>query len=150
MTITRRHHPFEGKSLEVLSHTHRQDRLHFLLILPDGSKSLIPAAWTDFDSAARSPQQQRPLVGSLEDLLRTRFLVDALLNRAAGSTEAPATPVTEQESHAPTTAEVQRHPDPGRTRLGTGQRRAKTARRRSPGPPDHPGRPGEPTPGGNQ
>jgi hypothetical protein len=29
--------------------------LHFVLILPDGSKSLIPADWTDLTSSAQSP-----------------------------------------------------------------------------------------------
>src|SRR5215831_5731766 len=44
VTIVRQRHPFEGKSLAVLQATHRHGRLYFLLILPDGSKSLIPAA----------------------------------------------------------------------------------------------------------
>jgi hypothetical protein len=56
--------------------------LQFVLILPDGSKSLIPADWTDFKSASSAPQDS-PLVGSLDDLLRLRDLVDALLRRAA-------------------------------------------------------------------
>jgi hypothetical protein len=30
---------------------HRQGRLHLVLILPDGSKSLIPVDWTDLASA---------------------------------------------------------------------------------------------------
>ena len=47
MTITRPHHPFEGQSLEVLRQARMPDGLQFVLILPDGSKSLIPADWTD-------------------------------------------------------------------------------------------------------
>ena len=56
--------------------------LQFVLILPDGSKSLIPADWTDFKTASCAPQAPE-LVGSLDDLLRLRGLVDALLRRAA-------------------------------------------------------------------
>ncbi|HEY4930347.1 MAG TPA: DUF5372 family protein, partial [Terriglobales bacterium] len=71
MTITRPHHPFEGQSLEVLRQAHMRGRLQFVLILPDGSKSLIPAEWTDFTTGAPQTPQ---LVGSLEDLLRARNL----------------------------------------------------------------------------
>jgi len=45
VTITRSHHPFEGQSLEVLrqAHMNMPGGLQFVLFLPDGSKSLIPA-----------------------------------------------------------------------------------------------------------
>jgi hypothetical protein len=53
--------------------------------LPDGSKSLIPADWTDLASAAQpqkgSSAQTAATLGSLEDLLHARTLVDALLSR---------------------------------------------------------------------
>ena len=83
--------------------------LQFVLILPDGSKSLIPAEWTDFNKAT-TPVRSAHLIGSLEDLLRLRQLVDALLLRrtaAAALTSAP-----DQESHATTHSELQRHSDP--------------------------------------
>ena len=64
---------------------YRQDRLYFVLILPDGSKSLIPADWTDFAAASPSRMHDNHLIGSLEDLLQLRFLADALLQRAATS-----------------------------------------------------------------
>ncbi len=71
---------------------HRQGRLHLVLILPDGSKSLIPVDWTDLASPAQ-PQQVRSAqtaatLGSLEDLLHARALVDALLSRL-GSPQPP-------------------------------------------------------------
>jgi hypothetical protein len=47
--------------------------LQFILILPDGSKSLIPAEWTDFKT---EPAPQHPaLIGSLGDWLQLRKLV---------------------------------------------------------------------------
>ncbi|MBK8753985.1 MAG: hypothetical protein IPL99_21085 [Candidatus Competibacteraceae bacterium] len=83
--MIRRGHPFEGRVLRVLRRTHRNGQLHFLLILPDQSRSLIPADWTDW---ARRTQAPRPLPmgrgrcwGLLSDLLHTRSLLDALLNR---------------------------------------------------------------------
>ena len=81
MTITRSHHPFEGQSLEVLRQAHMPGGLQFVLFLPDGSKSLIPADWTDFKTPTGLPQAS-PLVCSLDDLLRLRGLTDALLRRS--------------------------------------------------------------------
>ena len=52
VVVTRRRHPLEGQSLRVLGGMRRHGRLELLLVLPDGSKSLIPAAWTDLDWAA--------------------------------------------------------------------------------------------------
>ena len=60
---------------------HRKGRLLLVLILPDGSKSLIPADWTDLASPTQSIGT--PTLGSLEDLLHARALVDALLGRLA-------------------------------------------------------------------
>jgi hypothetical protein len=80
--------------------------LQFVLILPDGSKSLIPAAWTDFNAPSAPPQGSQ-LVVSLDDLLRLRGLVDALLRRS----DVPVTSGAAQESHAATESELQRHPD---------------------------------------
>jgi hypothetical protein len=55
--------------------------LQFVLILPDGSKSLIPADWTNFQAASCVPPGPQ-LIGSLDDLLRLRALTDVLLRRA--------------------------------------------------------------------
>src|SRR5207245_4621336 len=55
VTITRSHHAFEGQSLVVDGRVHRQGRAHLLLVLPDGSRSLIPAEWTDLRSSEDTP-----------------------------------------------------------------------------------------------
>ena len=39
-------HPLAGRELRVLGGMRRHGRLELLLVLPDGSKRLIPAAWT--------------------------------------------------------------------------------------------------------
>ena len=44
--VTRPRHPLEGRELRVLGGMHRHGRLELLLVLPDGSKRLIPAEWT--------------------------------------------------------------------------------------------------------
>jgi hypothetical protein len=58
----------------------RHGRLDLLLVLPDGSKSLIPAAWTDLEP--RNEESERPeTIGSVRDLLHVRTVVDALLRQ---------------------------------------------------------------------
>jgi hypothetical protein len=54
-------------------------------VLPDGSKSFIPAAWTDLDgneaSSFSSKKTNLKTIGSIAQMLHTRKVVDALLNR---------------------------------------------------------------------
>src|SRR5439155_8268630 len=95
VTITRPHQPFHGQSLEVLRQARMPAGLQFVLILPDGSKSLVPADWTDFKTSSGAPQAPL-LVGSLDDLLRLGGLTDALLRRA----DLPVRSEASQESHA--------------------------------------------------
>jgi len=49
--VTRPRHPLEGLSLPVLGRLRRHGRLELLLVLPDGSKSMIPAAGRAVTSA---------------------------------------------------------------------------------------------------
>ena len=52
MRITRPRHPLQDRSLRVLGGMRRHGVMELLLELPDGSKSLIPAAWTDAEPSA--------------------------------------------------------------------------------------------------
>ncbi|MDP2700712.1 MAG: DUF5372 family protein, partial [Candidatus Rokubacteria bacterium] len=80
--MTRPHHPFEGRALAVLGWTHRRDQLHLVLVLPDGSRALIPGAWTDLKDGSPAADPAHPMsLGSLADLLQARTVVDALLRR---------------------------------------------------------------------
>ena len=63
------------------------------MILPDGSRTLIPAAWTDRNGGS-DPKPSSALVASADgvedlcaigDLLKMRAVVDALLSRLAES-----------------------------------------------------------------
>ena len=66
VTITRPHHPFERLSLEVLRQVRMPAGSQFVLILPNGSKSLIPVEWTDFN-AVTGPPQDLQLAASPEE-----------------------------------------------------------------------------------
>ena len=82
--------------------THRKGRLHLVLILPDGSKSLIPADWTDLALPAQlSSKPTTTTLGSLQDLLHARAVVDALLGRLAPATsEIGRSPATKESKLA--------------------------------------------------
>src|SRR5579863_8123329 len=103
--------------------------LQFVLILPDGSKSLVPAEWTNFNASASSPPTME-LVGSQQHLLSLRCLVDTLQRR---SPEAPITSGAAQESHAATASELHRHPRSGDAPVGAARRRTQTDRHRDSG-----------------
>jgi hypothetical protein len=65
----------------------RHGRLELLLVLPDGSKSLIPAAWTSLGGDGED-QTQAGTLGSLTDLLSCHGLVAGLAARLAQLVEA--------------------------------------------------------------
>ena len=87
MTITRERHAFEGQSLAVISSIRRRGVVFALVVLPDGSRSLIPANWTDWDieQAKRIPADDAGDgshdLGRLGDLLHLRKIIDALYDR---------------------------------------------------------------------
>ena len=59
--VRREHHPLLGKQLLVYGWMRRHGRLDLILVLPDGSKSLVPASWTDLDPQIVSAiRQNRP------------------------------------------------------------------------------------------
>src|SRR5215203_3479543 len=51
VVVTRRRHPLEGQSLRELGRMRRHGRLELLLVLPDGSKSLLGTEVGDLDLA---------------------------------------------------------------------------------------------------
>jgi hypothetical protein len=103
VTITRAHHAFEGESLTVVGQAHRHNCLHLLLVLPDGSRSLIPASWTDFpgsDQTIRTGHTPHVALASLSDLLHARSIIDALLRRLPTFREEPAQPTGKERERA--------------------------------------------------
>ena len=84
---------------------HRNKRLHLLLILPDGSRSYIPADWTDFLDVSQdgSGDQARPIaLASLSDLLHARSIIDALLRRLPASCDKSTQPIRKEKKRAAT------------------------------------------------
>jgi hypothetical protein len=83
--VRREHHPLFGKSLAVYGWTHRHGRLELILVLPDGSKALLPASWTDLaPEIARAPEPQPAgSLASVSQLLHARAVIDGLLARRA-------------------------------------------------------------------
>jgi Family of unknown function (DUF5372) len=87
VTITRERHAFEGQSLVVISSIRRSGVRLVLVVLPDGSRSLIPANWTDWNTehAKQTPADDAGDgshdLGRLGDLLQLRKVIDALYDR---------------------------------------------------------------------
>jgi len=84
---------------------HRNKRLHLLLILPDGSRSTIPAEWTDFPLGAQeggADHARQAALASLSDLLHARSIIDALLRRLPASCDKPTQPIGKENKRAAT------------------------------------------------
>jgi hypothetical protein len=89
--LTRPHHPFDGRPLPVLGSMLRHGAMELLVVLPDGSKRLIPAAWTDLEPAPGGDGSDGPAaLGAAADLLGLSVLVSGLSARGADSREQAA------------------------------------------------------------
>jgi hypothetical protein len=80
----RARHPLEGCSLELIGWMRRRRRLELIVVLGDGSRLLVPAAWTDLEGSAGTPGAGT--LGSLSDLLAMRRVLDGVL-RSSGDAE---------------------------------------------------------------
>ena len=104
MTVTRPRHPLAGLRLEVIGSMRRRGREEPLVVLPDGSKTLMPADWTDDKPRApSSPADLGPMtLAGPRDLLHACVLVSALSARAdqAAQQAASTSPCEEDEDAA--------------------------------------------------
>jgi len=152
VTIVRPRHPFEGKSLAVVGAMHRKGRLTLTLILPDGTKSLIPADWTDL--APTGPP--RGVIGakqiatrdSLEALIHASALVDALLGRLAETQSEEADSAAEKEGILAEPSESLRRSAQRSLCMGNPGERTQDSRDRNPCTTHRPGGGTSPQPGG--
>jgi hypothetical protein len=141
VTVTRPRHPLEGRQLPVLGSMRRHGRLELLLILPDGSKSLIPAAWTDLEGGIEvtGAGEMAATLGSLEDLLAASALVSSFSARDRPEPEQAArqSPCKE-DSHAACAAQSAAGPGSGATPdpAGPAPRTARRDRDHADGLPD--------------
>jgi len=101
VVITRRRHPLEGRALPVLGRMRRHGQLELLLVLPDGSKSLIPSAWTDLEEPTNEETVHTPAtLGSLADLLAVCVSVAELAGRRLEQGQAAGKSPCEEDSRA--------------------------------------------------
>jgi hypothetical protein len=89
--------------LDVFAKLRHKGRPHFLLVLPDGSRSYIPAAWTDSVTDLANPAPPCSIVGSASDLLGLRRRVDCLLRRIEAGPASKQNSSTQESQHATTT-----------------------------------------------
>ncbi len=117
--MTRPRHPLQGSTLTVLGRMRRHSGVELLVVLPDGSKTLFPADWTDLGAGAAGdrPGQGTPgTLGSLGDLLAACALVAGLSAAAGGRPEQAARQSPTKEDHrAACPAQSGRRPDTGAT-----------------------------------
>jgi hypothetical protein len=66
-----------GQTLAVFGWMRRQGRLDLLLVLPDDSRSLIPASWTDLGSEGAGASPGGEVLGRLGDLQQLKAVIDA-------------------------------------------------------------------------
>lgn len=90
--LTRPRHPFEGQPLPVLGRMRRHGEVELLVVLPDGSKRLVPAAWTDLERppGGADAGDGPATLGSVPDLLGLSVLVSGLSARSADDREQAA------------------------------------------------------------
>ena len=103
-----------GQTLQVLGEMHRHGRLE-LLVLPDGSKSLIPAAWTD-QAEPTETVAVPATVATLADLEHAVVLVAELMTRdSAAEVQAAGHPPSQEDYDVACTAEFAAGPGAGAT-----------------------------------
>jgi hypothetical protein len=101
VTVTRQRDALEGQRLAVLGVLRRHGGTELLVVLPDGSKRLIPQAWTDAAADAAADSEAATL-GTVSDLLAVCVLVRGLCARRGGQEEQAArkSPVKEDNRAA--------------------------------------------------
>jgi hypothetical protein len=101
----------------------RLGRDELLVVLPDGSKTLIPAVWTDRDTTTvdedQALDQATAILAAPTDLLAACELVASLHARAgAGGEQAARKSPCEEDDRAACAAEFDARTDPGATTGG--------------------------------
>ena len=83
--MVRADHPLEGRWLEVIGCRRGCGALGLIVVVPDGSRRVIPAEWSDVHGPRVPPRLGT--LGSLEDLLAARRVVDWVAARGRGRGE---------------------------------------------------------------
>ena len=97
--------------MPVLGGMRRHGALELLLVLPDGSKSLVPAAWTDVDPSGVNAVASMSTLGSLSDLLQAcDLVVDLAERRGVERGQAARKSPCEEDFHAACPAQSDARP----------------------------------------
>lgn len=81
-----------GLLLQVLGRMLRHGAVEFLVVLPDGSKTLMPAGFTD---AVVAVPAGAATVGSIGNLVQLVVVVGSFMSPAVGAEEATGIPAKE-------------------------------------------------------
>jgi hypothetical protein len=146
VTVTRPRHPLAGRRLQVIGAMRKLGRDELLVVLPDGSKTLMPAAWTDRHATPADEGQEAvqgtAVLAAPADLLHACELISGLRGRVGTGLEQAARKSPCKDDRAACTAEFDAGTDPGATTGNDRVAARDTGRRRNqgPGPADCPGR----------
>jgi len=104
VVIVRERDPLQGQRLRVLGRMRRGSGVELLVVLADGSKRLVPAAWTDLDQPGSLPAEATAsssglALGSVTDLLAACTVVAGLAARAGTEREQAARQSPAKEDH---------------------------------------------------
>jgi len=118
VTVTRPRHPLEGRRLQVIGAMRRLGRDELLVVLPEGSKTLMPAGWTDRDTTTTNEDhvldRTTAILAAPAQLLHAHELVASLRALAdAGHGQAARKPPCEEDKRAACAAEFDARTDPG-------------------------------------
>ncbi|MBN4065396.1 hypothetical protein JYT85_01975 [Desulfocapsa sp. AH-315-G09] len=108
--MIRDRHPLQGKHLELFRWRHHHDTLKLTLVLPDGSRAEIPAAWTDLNKKCPrkftlpTRKSQTDLIATASGFLHTRKIVDDLLDKLLSSMQKSS--ASRKENNHAQTAEL--------------------------------------------
>jgi Family of unknown function (DUF5372) len=113
VTVTRHRDPVQGLRLQVLGRSRRRGRAELLVVLPDGSKRVIPAAWTD---ECPDGGGEAAALASIGDLLALCALVSAFSARpGAGAGQAARKSPCKEDDRAACAAQSAAGPGSGAT-----------------------------------
>lgn len=136
VTIVRSKDPLDGQMVRVLGKLRRHGQAELLVVLPDGSKRMIPQTWTDTESAGEA--DTAATLGALGDLLAACVLVSALATseQEQGARQSPC----KEDSRATCPAQSAAAPVSGATPDRVGSPARARDRRSDPaaGRPDRP------------
>jgi hypothetical protein len=107
VVITRPRHPLHGRELRVLGGMRRHGDRELLVVLPDGSKRLVPASWAGLELPAGGQAGDGPgTLGPVADLLGLSVLVSALSARSRdGREQAARKPPAREDDRAACSAQ---------------------------------------------